>query len=75
MSGGTLMVWLRVSSASIGVLAALPSGLSFGLWLPRMQALDPEIRRQAVLWGLPLAAMLLSFVLQSLFSCFQPVPH
>ena len=52
-------ILLTVLLALLGVLAALP----FGLWLPRLLALDPEIRRQAVLWGLPLAAMLLSFVL------------
>jgi len=45
--------------ALLGLLAALPAGL----WLPRLLALDPEIQRRAVLWGLPVAAMLLSFVL------------
>lgn len=48
---------LTVLLALLGVLATLPTGW----WLPRALALDPEIQRRAVLWGLPLAAMLLSF--------------
>ncbi len=50
---------LTVLLALLGALATLPAGW----WLPRALALDPEIQRRAVLWGLPLAAMLLSFVL------------
>jgi|GEM_PF-3665325 len=54
-------VLLSVLLILLGVLATLPLG-----WiavLPRLSSLDPEIQRQIVLWGLPLAAMVLSFVL------------
>jgi hypothetical protein len=50
-------ILLTVLLILLGVLATIPLGL------PRLLSLDPEIQRRAVLWGLPLAAMLLSFVL------------
>ncbi|HEX3528529.1 MAG TPA: hypothetical protein VH988_15800, partial [Thermoanaerobaculia bacterium] len=45
-------ILLTVLLALLGVIAALPFGLSAGLWRSRL----------LVVWGLPLAAMLLSFV-------------
>src|SRR5258705_7461135 len=46
---------LTLLLAALGVLAALPA--------TRDLFPDPEAHRQAVLWGLPLGAMLLSFAL------------
>jgi hypothetical protein len=52
MPRAAVLTFLLILLGSLGALTALPA---FGL--------DPEARRQIVLWGLPAAAMLLSFAL------------
>jgi hypothetical protein len=70
MTRAFLLTFLLVA---LGLLAALPAGLA-GPAAATVLA-DPEIRRRVVLWGLPAAAMLLSFALfPRLFRPVEVVP-